>query len=588
MRNRRSVRSLLLLVLLAAMLLTACGSGHTVAAAPVPTQAAQSGTPAPAATEAVKAAQTPAPSAELSAEPLSEPKLVEAATVEEFLKAIAPDTTIRLTGRSYDLSRALGYGNFSGDWYDWEDLYDGWELVISNVKNLRIEAAHPGAEIVTEPRHANVIRFNNCTGVSFKDLTVGHTEGAGYCSGAVFHFTGCTDVSIEDCELYGCGTYGFEAERSRSLRCTGTVIRDCTYGAIYASGSSGVLLDGCTVYGISENDYMPVFSLSNCSGCAIINSLVRNCTASELVHCSYVRDFTLGGCEIVNNRLNGMFYSSVYPITVESCFFHSNELQQGWYATTWDGIQSERAVNSEGKAYEDYEFYDLTLGSVSWTQPADAVPDQKPVEASEDGMIHVHNIDELLASIAPGATIYLEDGVYALADAAGYGTWAGEYYYWMPCYDGPGLVISGVEELTITAGGPHRATVTAEPRYADVISFVDCSFITLKNFTAGHTQEPGACSGGVLSFQNSGRLIVMDCSLYGCGIVGVSCMGCFGGEVVRTEIHDCSDGAFFFTGCDGVMIERCNVHDIAGYTYQLFNSKNVTVDGRTLPDGVSW
>ena len=545
--------------------------------------------PAPAAEAAPLAHEVTAAPEQAAADAEPEIRSVDAATVDELLKAIAPNTVINLTGRSYDLTEAKGYGVFGSRYYGWNEIYDdGWELEISNVSGLTIRAARSGVEIVTVPRYASVMSFVKCGGITLEGFNAGHTDGAGFCTGAVIRLEGCRDVRVEGCELYGCGTYALELERSRDVSCRRSILRDCTYGAMYASASSAVVLDDCRIYGISENDYMPVVSLSNCSGCALINSLVRNCRASELLHLSYVRDFYLGGCEVLNNSFTGMFYSSGYPVTVESCSFRNNELQQGWYNTTWDGTKSVRAVDADGKEYEDYALYELELGSVSWTPPADAVPDQKPVEPADDGMIHVSTVDELLASIAPGVTIYLEDGVYALADAKGYGTYTGEYYYWMSCYDGPGLVISGVEDLTITAGGPHRATITAEPRYADVLSFEGCSFITLKNFTAGHTQEPGACSGGVLNFQNSGRIIVRDCSLYGCGILGVSAYSCNDVQVRYTEIHDCSDGAFYLMDCDGVTIENCNIHNIAGYTYQIYNSKNITANGKSLPDGVSW
>ena len=42
---------------------------------------------------------------------------VEAATVDELLKAIAPNTVITLTGRSYDFTRAQGYGVYGGKYY---------------------------------------------------------------------------------------------------------------------------------------------------------------------------------------------------------------------------------------------------------------------------------------------------------------------------------------------------------------------------------------------------------------------------------------------------------------------------------------
>ena len=291
----------------------------------------------------------------------------------------------------------------------------------------------------------------------------------------------------------------------------------------------------------------------------------------------------------MSNRFGGMFYATNYPITVDGCSFKKNELENGWYGEAWGGDESEKAVDPDGRAYADYELSELKLKTdVTWTPPELAVPEQKPVEASDDGMIHVSTVDELLASIAPGATIYLEDGVYSLAEATGYGTYTGDSYYWMPCYDGPGLVISGVSDLTITAGGPHRVTVTAEPRYANVLSFENCSGLTLKNITAGHTQEPGSCSGGVLNFQSCSSSTVQDCSLYGCGILGVSGYSCSDLTVRYTEIHDCSDGAFDFTSCSGVTIERCNVHDIGGPTYFIYDCKNVTVNGKTVPDGTSW
>ena len=590
MRNRKRIRILTVLLLLTALLLAACGSAPagTVREEPTPTaEAAPETTPeatlAPTEAPQPAASDTPAPA------PAAERKVVECDTVEAFLKAIAPDTTIRLTGRSYDLSAALGYGNFCGDYYDWENLYDGWELVISGVSNLRIEAARPGTEIVTLPRYADVIRFDNCSEVTLSGLTIGHTEGAGTCAGSVLRMLDCRDMQVENCELYGCGTYGLELDRCRDLSCRETVIRDCTYGALSASSSSGIVLDDCRISGISENSYMAVLSLSNCSGCALINSLVRSCSASELLNCRYVRDFYLGGCEIVSNRFGGMFYATNYPITVDGCSFKKNELENGWYSQAWGGDESEKAVDPDGRAYADYELSELKLKTdVTWTPPELAVPEQKPVEASDDGMIHVSTVDELLASIAPGATIYLEDGVYSLAEATGYGTYAGDTYYWMPCYDGPGLVISGVRDLTITAGGPHRVTVTAEPRYANVLSFENCSGLTLKNITAGHTQEPGSCSGGVLNFQSCSSSTVQDCSLYGCGILGVSGYSCSDLTVRYTEIHDCSDGAFDFTSCSGVTIERCNVHDIGGPTYFIYDCKNVTVNGKTVSDGTSW
>ena len=58
------------------------------------------------------------------AEEPAELQTVEAATVEELLSAIAPNTVIRLTGRSYDLTRAKGYGVFGSKYYNWNGIYE--------------------------------------------------------------------------------------------------------------------------------------------------------------------------------------------------------------------------------------------------------------------------------------------------------------------------------------------------------------------------------------------------------------------------------------------------------------------------------
>ena len=614
MSKGKTIRMLTVFLLLTALLLAACqgtaaGGASTAPAedpAPEAAPAAESAAPAaPETNEAPAAEALVEPEMSATAEPgavpeetkaeaetavlAAEPRIVECGTVEDFLKAIAPNTTIRLTGRSYELSAALGYGNFGGDYYEWLDLYGEWELVISGVNGLRIEAVHPGTEIVTLPTYANVIRFDNCSDVCLSGLTIGHIEGAGYCSGSVLRMLDCEDMRVENCELYGCGTYGLELDRCRNLSCRETVIRDCSTGAMTATTSSGIVLDSCRITGISGQDYTAVLSLSNCSGCGVLNSLVRSCSGTELLRCNYVRDFRLAGCEIANNRFGGMFFVGSGPVTVDGCSFRKNEMENGWYSEPWGGSESERVVDPNGRIYEDYELYELELKTdVSWTPAEPEIPEQKQIEASADGMIHVSTVDELLASIAPGAKIYLEDGVYALAEATGFGSYAGEYYYWMPCYDGPGLVISGADDLTITAGGPHRVTITAMPRYADVLTFENCSGLTIQNITAGHTQEPGSCTGGVLCFRDSASSSVQDCSLYGCGTIGVTAYSSRDLAVRYTEIHDCSDGAFFFLECDGVTIERCNVHDVDGSTYYTYNCKNISADGKIVPEGTSW
>ena len=525
----------------------------------------------------------------LAEEPAPELRTVDAATVDEFLKAIGPNTVINLTGRSYDLTGATGYGVYGSKYYGWNEVYDdGWELEIAGVENLTIRAARAGAEIVTAPRYACVLAFVNCKNVTLDGFIAGHTDGPGFCTGAVLHMLGCRDMSVTGCDLYGCGTYGLELDKCRGVHALGTTIRDCSYGAVYANACSDVLLDDCAVHGIEG--YGGVFSFYSCHDCAVVNSMVRSCSTPSLVDLSSSRDVYMAGCEISRNSFEGMFYCAPYPLVLEGCVFKGNSIPSGWYNEPWQ--QSARVVDPEGNVYGDGDFEALTLKeNVSWTAPEEITFTAVPVETAEDGMIHVRTVDEFLNAIGPDRTIYLEDGVYDLSESSGYGIGSCDNWEWMSGFDGPQLAIHDVENLTIKAAGPHRARIVAVPRYSEVLYFYNCRGITLSGFTAGHNPiiSDQGCAGGVLSFTDCRDFRVEDCSLFGCGIVGVSCMSCLDGEIARTEIHDCSDGACYFYDCRDIALTDCNIHDIGsyygGYIYQVYGCRSITVNGTELPDG---
>ena len=587
MKNRSLTRLLTALFLLAALMLGACSAAPSMGGKMMEEASASAKTaPSSSPSASPAASQTPAPSpaASPAAAPAAERKKVEAATADELLKAIAPHTEIVLTGRSYNLSEATGYGNFGGKHYRWEEVYDGFGLTIERVEDLCITASRSGTEILCNPRYASVIRLLDCRGVTFEGVTIGHSDGEGTCTGSVLKCDGCADVLVKNCDLYGCGTYGLDLEKSNGVHALDSTIRDCSYGAVYAVSCTDVLLDGCSIYGIES--FGGVINMTGCRGCACINSLIRNNSGSGLLELYYVRDFYFAGCEVNKNEFEGMFTVTDYPLTVEGCSFKNNRLAQGWYNERFQ--QSLRAVDPAGKEYRDDELEKLTLmKDAKWDAPVYESPEVTLDQPDEEGFIHVSTVDELLAAIAPETGIYLEDGVYDLSTASDYGGSGGEYYYWMNTLDGPGLVIRNVKGLTIKAAGPHRARIEAQPRYCEVLSFDNCRDLTLSGFTAGHTQSVSSCAGGVLTFMNCSGTTVEDCSLFGCGVMGITANGCRSMEVNTTEIHDCTAGAFWFIISRDVQINKCNLHDIGGSLYQLYECENILADGREIPEGQS-
>ena len=125
-------------------------------------------------------------------------------------------------------------------------------------------------------------------------------------------------------------------------------------------------------------------------------------------------------------------------------------------------------------------------------------------------------------------------------------------------------MIRDVRGLTIRAAADDAkaTTLAAIPRYANVVSFRNCEDIQIIGFTAGHTKEPGACSGGVLEFQNCGGIRIEGMRLYGCGILGIQASRCTSLDIRRTEIYECSQGAAQFFQCDGLNFIDCDIHDV--------------------------
>ena len=174
-------------------------------------------------------------------------KTVHVSTADEFLSAIGPDTEIIVDARLIDFSTAANYGSSGGDYYRWDDPFDGPELVIQNVRNMTVRG---GGEVRTDqtlscvPRYADVVTFENCANIYVTHITVGHTREPGSCMGGVLHYVNSQDILVEDCDLYGCGTLGVIGTNSRNMQVINNHIHDCSVGGVEFSQCQDVRVDG--------------------------------------------------------------------------------------------------------------------------------------------------------------------------------------------------------------------------------------------------------------------------------------------------------------------------------------------------------
>ncbi len=526
----------------------------------------------------------------------SEQKTVRVETVDEFLAAIGPNTVIELAEGAYDLATAADYVGKSGSaWYTWEPVPEngmepGAELVISGVENLTIRGAGKEKTILEAvPRYANVLRFRDCDSLRVEELTAGHTTEPGFCAGGVLKLEDCRDVSVTGCGLFGCGTVGVDAAGTTGLTVTGCDIYECSMQAVNLSSSRDVRVEDCEIYrhGVraGQGAAMYLFGADYSSGVVIRHNRIHDNAAQFLLRLSYSRNAAFLSNEVRDNRFGGMVFSfDQYGAAVDGCVFTDNDGIHSWVQSS--GVY---AYDVTGKLLTDEDFEAMELRDIDPEEISAPESVAPAAEVAPGGELTVSTVDEFLAAIGPERTIVLNaDHLFDLSEAANYGAIGGEYYFWQASHDGPQLVIHGVDGLAIRSDAEHPedTVLAAVPRYANVLCFRDCSDIALSNFTAGHTKEPGACSGGVLDFQNCQNITLEDMSLYGCGILGVQAHDCETMVIRSTEIFECSQGAGQLFLCRDVRFEDCDIHDVPSPAFRFRECEDVVWNGEAC-DGLA-
>jgi hypothetical protein len=156
--------------------------------------------------------------------------VVAVRNVEELIQAIGPDREIELAPGEYNLARLKQRKMEHVRWGQGVPDDDDDSVTIRNLSNLTLRGmGERRVRIVVAEPYATVLQFENVKGLRLENLEVGHHPKPGYCTGGVLGFLECADVAVRNCDLFGCGTCGVGAEKTRDLTVTRSVIRDCTY-----------------------------------------------------------------------------------------------------------------------------------------------------------------------------------------------------------------------------------------------------------------------------------------------------------------------------------------------------------------------
>lgn len=148
--------------------------------------------------------------------------------------------------------------------------FDGPQLVLKSIHNLTIKGSDKNGRTLLRisPRYAYVLKFVDCKDITISNLVMGHTDG-GYCEGGVLGFVECANISINACDMYGCGMEGLYCKDVNNLKMTNSYIRDCTYDIMTLEVSNHIEFDNCLFF---RNKEYSMFEVSSCE-----NVIFRRC-----------------------------------------------------------------------------------------------------------------------------------------------------------------------------------------------------------------------------------------------------------------------------------------------------------------------
>lgn len=498
------------------------------------------------------------------------PTAVTVNSVDAFLAALGHYTEITLEPGYYDLSTASDYGlPAENPYYDWTDIGDGYQLDIQNVDDLTIRGSgKETTELVHTSRYANVLYFKSCFNVTLENFTVGHTDG-GKCAGGVLYLQHCRNANLNGLGLYGCGTTGVRSDACIDVNIRNCEIYDCSTNGIQADHTDGLQVEDCSIHDLGKDRFAAggVFWLQNCTDVNIRQCEVSDNRVLQIMNCRPSAGIELRETTFARNQVQlAFFLNDGGGLVMDNCDFADNEIRR------WFQLEGGTVLDGIGKSWDE-EMLD------AWYNPP-----KETLPAGDLKQVVVSDINELMSEIAPNTEFILKDGTYDLSTLKDYGTGWTNYHHWTEEFDGPALVLTGLDNLVIRSesGDPEKCILSAVPRYADVLKFESCNNITISGITAGHTVEPGYCTGGVLCFEDCSNVLVDNCGLYGCGILGIRAEVCSALAVTHCEIYECSLGGISIGNSSGVKIENCSFRDLGGDTLSFYECRDVTVDGKPV------
>lgn len=134
-----------------------------------------------------------------------------------------------------------------------------------------------------------------------------------------------------------------------------------------------------------------------------------------------------------------------------------------------------------------------------------------------------------------------------------------------------------LENVVIEGSGVEQVDFFTRSTGVSVISIQNCSGITLKHLNLGHDPLPGfsACEEGVVYLREAGNIVIEDCTLFGCGTVGIYARESENLTCLNSLIRDCSLNIMELYGLKNAVFEGCEFISEENQAIRIFNHENI-------------
>lgn len=243
---------------------------------------------------------------------------VTVSSADELLNSIRNNRKIIVKEGKYNFSE-VKYDKLNNRYVKQE--YGTYE--INGVNNLCIEAeADADVEFLINVAYDPVLKFVSGRNITLRGITAGHNVEPGYCSGSVLYYNDVNGVDIENCHLYGSGTYGVEADYTYNINVTDTEIYECTYGLISFRNTGMANFKNCVMRDSSELSMINVYDSYDTvfENCEFKNNRAA-AESSYFVEMGEYDSVTFKKCSFSNNEF---FTFSNREVTMEDCTYDNN------------------------------------------------------------------------------------------------------------------------------------------------------------------------------------------------------------------------------------------------------------------------